>query len=319
LKSVRDQSRLLVGLIVLFIVGYAGLSFWLFYKGLNFVEGHFPGLGIVLTERLLYLLFAFLFVLLLLSNLVISYTNLFRNRETSFLLTMPVTTHTIFRWKFLESALLASWAFVFLIAPLLAAYGLTRGVPWHFYVITVLLVALFIVLPAVIGSFVAVSVARYLDRRFQVLAMGSLLILLIAAAIWLETGLEFPGIHRNPCPGCPRQDALSNSFRGIPAAAQLLAVPQRAAMGRMARWWPRCFSCWSCLAMSRSLACFHSHTWATCFMTRRPRCKAVAAFSASGPGSARQRKAEEGTCAPGRVERVATHCAGWDRTCAHCW
>ena len=103
----------------------------MFYRGLQFI-GTFPGLGAVLTERLLYLLFAFLFALLLFSNLVIGYTNFFRNRETSFLMSLPVTPQTIFRWKFLESALLASWAFLFLIAPLLAAYGLTHDARWHF-------------------------------------------------------------------------------------------------------------------------------------------------------------------------------------------
>ncbi len=122
LKSVRDQSRLLTALIFLFIVGYLILSFWLFFKGLKFV-GAFPGLGTVLTERLLYLLFAFLFALLLLSNLIISYTNLFRNREASYLMTMPVPAQTIFRLKFFESTLLASWAFLFLIAPLLVAFS----------------------------------------------------------------------------------------------------------------------------------------------------------------------------------------------------
>src|SRR6267142_2053538 len=129
LKAVRDQSRLLTAVILLFLSGYLVLSFGLFFKGLKFVAS-FPGLGTVLTERLLYILFAFLFALLLLSNLVISYTNLFRNRETNFLLSMPVSSQTIFRWKFIESTLLASWAFLFLIAPLLAAFGLTRGVPW---------------------------------------------------------------------------------------------------------------------------------------------------------------------------------------------
>src|SRR5260370_19720094 len=74
LKSVREQSRLLTSIIVLFIVGYLGSSFWLFVQGLKFVAA-FPGLGTVLTERLLYVLFAFLFALLLLSNLVISYSN----------------------------------------------------------------------------------------------------------------------------------------------------------------------------------------------------------------------------------------------------
>ena len=185
-KSVREQSRLLSSLIGLFVVGYLVLSFWLFYRGMKFVET-FPGLGTLLTERLLFLLFAFLFVLLLFSNLVISYTNLFRNRETSFLLALPVPAQTIFRWKFLESTLLASWAFLFLIAPLLAAYGLTHRVPWHFYPATLLFTALFVVLPAVAGSWFAVNLARYMDRRvFQVTLLATGALLLAGAAWWLK-------------------------------------------------------------------------------------------------------------------------------------
>ena len=131
LKSIGQQSRLLTAFIGLFMFFYLWLSFWLFQLGLKFI-GTFPGLGTLLTERLLFLLFAFLFLMLLFSNLVISYTNLFRNRETSFLMTLPLSAQTIFRWKLLESTVLASWAFLFLIAPLLAAYGLSQKVPWHF-------------------------------------------------------------------------------------------------------------------------------------------------------------------------------------------
>lgn len=174
----------MVGVIGSFVLGYVVLSFWLFYRGLGFIA-KFPGLGVVLTERLLYVLFAFLFALLLLSNLVISYTNFFRNREATFLLTMPVSSQTIFRWKFIESVMLASWAFLFLIAPLLAAFGLVRGMQWHFYALTLVLTALFIVLPGVAGAWVAIHVARYLDRRnFQIAVVGTAVLLLAAAAFW---------------------------------------------------------------------------------------------------------------------------------------
>ncbi len=185
--AVRDQSRLLTTVISLFVAGYLVLSFWLFYYALKFIA-KFPGLGAVLTERLLYVLFAFLFALLLLSNLVISYTNLFRNRETAFLLTLPVSTQTIFRWKFIESVMLASWAFLFLIAPLLVAFGLVREVPWHFYVVTILLIGLFIVLPGVIGAGIAILVGRFLDRRnLQIAIMVTAVVLLAVAAFWWKT------------------------------------------------------------------------------------------------------------------------------------
>ncbi len=164
LKTVRATSSLLASSIGLFVVAYLTLSFLLFRRGLQFLN-NFPALGEVLTERLFFLLFVFLLVLLIFSNLVIGYTNFFRNRETSYLTSLPISAQTIFRWKFLESTLLASWAFLFLIAPLLAAYGLTRGAPWHFYLMTVLALGLFIVLPGVAGAWVALNLARYLDRR----------------------------------------------------------------------------------------------------------------------------------------------------------
>jgi ABC-2 type transport system permease protein len=187
LLAIRQQSRLLTSIIGFFVAGYLVLAFELFFYGMKFVA-KFPGLGAVLTERLLYTLFAFLFALLLLSNLVIAYTNLFRNRETAFLLSLPVSTQTIFNWKFIESTVLASWAFLFLIAPLLAAFGLVRDVPWHFYPLTVLLIGLFIVLPGVFGSALAIGIGRHLDRKsFQIMLLLFALVLLAFVAFWWKT------------------------------------------------------------------------------------------------------------------------------------
>jgi ABC-2 type transport system permease protein len=178
LKTVHSTSSLLAVSIGLFIVAYLTLSFLLFRRGLQFLNT-FPALGEVLMERLFYLLFVFLLILLVFSNLVIGYTNFFRNRETSYLTSLPISSQTIFRWKFLESALLASWAFLFLIAPLLAAYGLIRGAPWHFYVMTLAALGMFIVLPGVAGAYAALLLARYLDRRtFQVVAVAATVVLL---------------------------------------------------------------------------------------------------------------------------------------------
>jgi ABC-2 type transport system permease protein len=191
--SIRHQSHLLTLVIGLFMVGYCALSFWLFLKGLQFVATRFPGFGILLLERLLYLLFAFLFVLLMLSNLVISYSNFFRNREALALMTLPVTAETVFRWKLIESGIVASWAFLFLIAPFLAAYGMTRHVTWHFYPFTIVLVGLFIMLPSILGGCLATVVARYMDRRsFQIGAVFAVLLCigLIAFSLRPDRALE---------------------------------------------------------------------------------------------------------------------------------
>jgi ABC-2 type transport system permease protein len=307
LKAIGEQSRLLTAVIFLFIGGYSVLAYGLFVVGLRFLA-RFPGLGTVLTERLMFLLFAFLFVLLLLSNVVISYTNLFRNRETSFLLTMPVTTQTIFRWKFLESALLASWAFVFLIAPLLAAYGLTRGVPWHFYVVTVVLIALFIVLPAVIGSFVAVNVARYLDRRlFQVLAIGSLLVVIITAALWLRP---------------ESSSAEATETRVLAVLDKMLYRTRFAEFPLLPSYWlSRSVLHWADGAVVAAVFLVlvllsHVIFFGTLSFMHMGNLFYDAASTVQSRGSvfgrwawfrARQRKAEDGACAPGPVERGASY------------
>jgi len=186
LRSLHQKSATMALTVGLFIVGYLLLSFILFSSGLKFLN-NFPALGALLVERLLYLLFAFLLILLIFSNLVIGYSNFFRNRETSFLCSLPIPAQTIFRWKFLESTFLASWAFVFLIAPLLAAIGLSRGAPWHFYLMTLAAISLFIVLPGVAGAWIALLLARLLDRRsFQVIGVLSLMILLPGLALWFR-------------------------------------------------------------------------------------------------------------------------------------
>ena len=186
LQSAVARSRLHAFLMGLFVVGYAWLAYTLFHKALNFTSS-FPGLGPVLIERMMFLLFAFLFLLLLLSNVIISFTNLFRNREAQFLLSLPVPHQSIYRWKIFESGILASWAFLFLIAPLVAAYGATHDAPWHFYMVTPLFVALFVVLPGILGSWAALGLARWVDRvAFRVAAVLAVLVLIVFASAWLQ-------------------------------------------------------------------------------------------------------------------------------------
>jgi ABC-2 type transport system permease protein len=183
LKSIHSTSLPLALAMGLFVVSYLAISFLLFRDGLLFLN-HFPTLGSLLIERLFFLLFVFLLVLLVFSNLVIGYSNFFRNRETNFLLSLPISSQSVYRWKFIESILLASWAFVFLIAPLLAAYGLMHDAPWHFYVMTVVALGMFIVLPGVAGAWAALSLARYLDRRTFQVAMVVLTLVVIGFMIF---------------------------------------------------------------------------------------------------------------------------------------
>ena len=62
--------------------------------------------------------------MLIFSNLIIGYSTLFRNRETMWFLSMPISHESIYHWKFFETlAIPSSWALIFLSAPLMVAYG----------------------------------------------------------------------------------------------------------------------------------------------------------------------------------------------------
>ena len=82
---------------------------------------------------------------------------------------------------------LTSWAFLFLVTPLLIAYGETYNSTWDFYLVTPLFIGMFVILPGVLGSWVALFLARWLDRlAFQVAAMLVIILVIVFISSWLQ-------------------------------------------------------------------------------------------------------------------------------------
>lgn len=162
--AIREKSFLMVTVITLFVVGYWFAGYSVFFAGFRRLAD-VPGLQMILVDRMLYLFFAFLFLMLMFSNMIIGYSTLFKSQETQWMLTLPVRSLDVFRWKLMETTLLASWAFLFLSAPLMAAYGNARHVSMDFYLKIFLLFIPFTVLPAAIGSIAILIVTRYLHRH----------------------------------------------------------------------------------------------------------------------------------------------------------
>lgn len=164
ITALRGQSRLMVSVVVLFVAGYWISSYCLFQWGFAYLV-KVPGLGGLLMDRMLYLFFAFLFLMLMFSNMIIGYASLYKSQETQWMLTLPVRQVDVFSWKLAETTLLASWAFLFLSAPLMLAYGSVRHVGGWFYLKIVLLYLPFIMIPGALGALVIMMVTRYLHRR----------------------------------------------------------------------------------------------------------------------------------------------------------
>lgn len=179
-RGIRRQSPWLLLVLGAFIAGYLLVGYWLFRTGLNFLY-HFPLVGALLSQRILFLIFGFFFVMLMFSNLIIGYTTLFRNRETQWMLSLPLRHRDVYRWKFIEALVVSSWALIFLSAPMMAAYGQVQQVPPLFYAQVALLYAPFVVLPALLGSWLVLGLARILSQPFvrRALMLGGAAVLLL--------------------------------------------------------------------------------------------------------------------------------------------
>ena len=163
-RGVRRQSPLLLFVLGSFVAGYLVVGYGLFHWGLGFLY-HFPVVGSLLSQRILFLIFGFFFVMLTFSNLIIGYSTLFKNREAEWLLSLPITHRNVYRFKFLESLVVSSWALIFLSAPMMAAYGHVHQVTPIFYAEVALLYLPFVVLPGLIGSWSILLLVRILPRR----------------------------------------------------------------------------------------------------------------------------------------------------------
>lgn len=162
-RGVRNQSPLLLFVLSVFILAYLLVGYWLFHSGLEYVY-RFPLVGTLLSQRILFLIFGFFFLMLAFSNVVIGYSAFFKSRETEWFLTLPISHRDVYRWKFLEALVVSSWALIFLSLPLMAAYGQVHEVAPPFYGAVFLAFVPFVVLPALVGSWIIMLVVRVLAR-----------------------------------------------------------------------------------------------------------------------------------------------------------
>ena len=193
----RRESPLLIFVFSGFVLSYLVFGFLLFREGLRYLY-KFPLIGSLLAERILYLIFGFFFLMLVVSNLIIGYSTLFKNSEAQWFLSLPIRHRDVYRWKFIEALSISSWALFFLSAPMLAAYGVVHDVPWPFYLLVALGYLPFVVIPAVVGSWLILLLVRVLSRPWvkkALLASGALLLAFIFFSTKPVTEAEASGVQ----------------------------------------------------------------------------------------------------------------------------
>ncbi|MGH7144119.1 MAG: putative ABC transporter permease subunit [Planctomycetota bacterium] len=135
----------------------------------------------LLGPEMLDLFFFVLLGMLIFSNTVISLSSLFKNKETHFLLTLPISRDKVYLYKSFESLAFSSWAFMLLALPLLIAYGQVVHAPWSYYFWIFLFLPAFVTIPSSLGTLFALLLTAWVPRAKLYILAGLALAVVIGA------------------------------------------------------------------------------------------------------------------------------------------
>lgn len=179
--TLKRQSLLKILFIFSCSAIFLAAEFFICYHAFVFVRD-FPGVGSIISERLMYLFYFMLFLMLIFSNMIIAYSTIYRSRDTELLFTYPLSSESIFRYKFIESIVLSSWAFLVLLIPFMASFGIANRAALGLYPSLVLFFIPFLVIAGSIGAGLTVLLARIVPgRRFK----GVIIVIFIGIVFFL--------------------------------------------------------------------------------------------------------------------------------------
>ena len=169
--SVRHESKLKVGVLsVSAFLLWVG-AFVLFYAGFRWLtrfrydpNSNMQSIGDIIMVRMLSVFSLSIFLMLIFSNVLVSFSTLYRSKEVNYLLQAPMSFGEFFIARFVECIVFSSWALAFLGTPLLLAYGLVRHAPPAFYIASVAFYLPFVIPPAAIGAIITITLTRIFPR-----------------------------------------------------------------------------------------------------------------------------------------------------------
>lgn len=173
LGAVRTESKLKIG-----VVASAAILLWYgvfkaFAAGFEWLQtGAFEGvarmdevsLADILMVRLLSIFAMALFFMLIFSNILITFSTLYKAKEVQYLLHAPMTIRTLFLSRFLECVSMSSWASAYLGSPLILAYGFATNAHPGYYLTAILFYVPFVTIPAGIGAIITIILVRIFPK-----------------------------------------------------------------------------------------------------------------------------------------------------------
>ncbi|MBI2437225.1 MAG: hypothetical protein HYV36_00215 [Lentisphaerae bacterium] len=183
----REQSVFKGIFILIFAGGMLGGLWYLFLSGFRFLS-NLGGIGVMLIHHLFALFFFGLGLMLVLSNIITTYTTAFHSEEIPFLFCRPVAPGEILLHKWLETALISSWAFFLIIIPFIGAFAWYERLSVFFMLWTFLFSIPLVLLYAGIGLLLTLLVLRFSPRWRARVWVGVAFLALIGWGGWLLLG-----------------------------------------------------------------------------------------------------------------------------------
>jgi len=122
-------------------------------------------LGPALAYQLLLIILLTFLSMLLFSNLVASLSTFFLARDLELLHAAPVSREGFFFSRLTQTTVNSSWMVLFFSVPIFAAYGSVFGGSWLLYVWIMLIMPLFLVIPAAIGILITHFLVYFLPAK----------------------------------------------------------------------------------------------------------------------------------------------------------
>jgi ABC-2 type transport system permease protein len=177
----RLRSLILSLLVLAFWIG----TFWFFFRVLTYFRS-IPELGLVLSQKLLGMVFVTFFAILFFSNVITALSTYFLSRDLQLLVPAPIPPARLYAARFVQTVVDSSWMVLLFGLPAFLAFGIVHGGGESYYLMTVLTLIPFLLIPAALGITVTMLLAYLLpaQRTKDLLALFSVLFLGLLALLF---------------------------------------------------------------------------------------------------------------------------------------
>jgi len=153
----------------IYFFGFLTILFWvgLFIAGI-FLLGRMAAeepFGALLVHKLLGFLFMIFFAVLTFSNIVISINTHFLSDDLAMLFSAPISVDRLFLSRSVQAGAMSSWMVALFAVPIMLSAGVVFNSPMWYYPWMVLVLLIFLLLPAALGAIVTTILVKAFPAR----------------------------------------------------------------------------------------------------------------------------------------------------------